>query len=183
MPRSTSADPFMTHRFRVAIAESDEGYQGSLNSPGINSQSGFKTATGGEITSEVGTYREGHTIWAMKVPGPVTVSPITLSRGLIIRESDLWQWVLAQAEGRAFRADVKVAVMPRAAWGRGSAGGNQLNMGGVPRGWEAASRVFTFYDCVPIRVKFPDMDADGAEVGLAELEFEVERFDFEDPAE
>lgn len=183
MPRSEASNPLRSFRFQGRILDDPEnGYQGTLNSPGINAEAGFASITGGEISTDTATYREGIDIWTKKYAGPPTVSSITMTRGMVLRETDMWEWCLAMVEGRPHKADLQVCLLPNNAWARSSAAPRINTASTLPAGWLAASRVITYYDCHPSRFKIPDMDANTSDVAVQEIEVEPERFDFTDPS-
>lgn len=188
MPRGNNSDPLRAYRFHAKIvrAPGGAGYPDGLSSPGIQGQAGFTAITGGQVTTDTSTYREGTMLWTKKYPGLPTTTAITLSRGIAIREFDFWQWVLAMIEGRECYADLEVAMAPRDAW-RKAATSPQSNAGdpsdldsGAPIVWEQA-RIVTYHNSFPTSYKIPDMDANTSDVVIQEMEVEYEYFDFKDP--
>jgi phage tail-like protein len=91
----TRQDPFGGYNFAVEI-------------DGITSM-GFKTCSGLDSSTTAGTYREGTdpTLGQRKLPGLLSFSNITLSRG-IISDHSLWDWRSAVAGGDLQRRDLSI---------------------------------------------------------------------------
>jgi phage tail-like protein len=91
-------DPYAGYNFRVEI-------------DGITS-AGFKNCSGLDTSQNAGTYREGtdKQRTMRKIPGLITYSDITLSRG-ITGNLELWQWRKALMDGNVDRRNVSVVLM------------------------------------------------------------------------
>jgi len=91
-------DPYGGYNFRVEI-------------DGIT-RAGFKSCSGMEISQNAGTYREGtdRSLIMRKIPGLVSVSDITLARG-VTRDSELWQWRRKIASGVVDRRNMSIVLV------------------------------------------------------------------------
>lgn len=186
MSRSQASDPLSGFRFHVKLADSS-AYTGSINTgPGIDGgEAGFTQATNGEVSIEAVDYREGLDIWTKKYPGIPQTNPVTLTRGVMLLDSDLYDWALAVIEGREYRADVNLFCLPRNAWKRTQSDplGGRANIGGLPEGWEDRSLKFLYHEAICTRFKPGDMDATSTAIMTVELEFNFEYLDIIKPAD
>jgi len=177
MSRSQASDPLSGFRFHVKLADSS-AYGGSINTgPGIDGgEAGFTQATNGEISIDSVDYREGLDVWTKKFPGIPQTNPVTLTRGVMLLDSDFYDWALACIEGRECRADVNLFCLPRYAWQRDRAdvNGGRVNTGGLPEGWEDRSLKFLYHEAICTRFKPGDMDATNTAIMTVELEFAFE---------
>ena len=80
------------------------GYNFAIELDGIT-RAGFRECSGLENSQNAGEYREGadKNLSVRKLPGLVTHSDITLSRG-ITADSKLWEWRPRQWTGPSFNA-------------------------------------------------------------------------------
>lgn len=76
------------------------GYNFKIEIDGIT-RAGFKDCSGMDTSQDASTYREGTdaTLEMRKIPGLITTSNITLSRG-ITNDRELWDWRTSVATGR-----------------------------------------------------------------------------------
>src|SRR5690348_3843247 len=67
---------------------------------------GFNTCTAPEMTLGVVEYQEGIEAYRRKFPGEPTFAPITLTRGVVKRDSTMFQWILSIAENQPYRTNL-----------------------------------------------------------------------------
>jgi phage tail-like protein len=161
MARTTAEDQLQSFRFR--LFEVDGG-------PGIFADetpiAGFTTITMPEETSEVATYRTGDRTHTRKLLGPVEVGEATLSRGILIGDNTIFNWIRAYQNKRPFRTDLEVRMY------------NQEGDGTSPDDVHIASQ--TWKECVPTSVKAKgDLDANAADVNMQELTVAIEEVENE----
>lgn len=182
MARSLNQDFLMTFRFRVVTLrnenDSSRDFLGSATA-GLP-EAGFATVTIPGISQDAVEYREGHYIFARKMPGIPTVEDCTMTRGIALAESAFWDWARVTREGQGeYRADLQIQQFHRRAlqreypvqYGPGSA---LVPSETIDESF--VERTFTLYDCFPTNCKpASDFDASSAEVSMAELTVAVER--------
>ncbi len=97
MSQTNRTDPYSGYNFAVEI-------------DGITSAS-FKTCSGLDSSTTAGTYREGTdpTLGQRKLPGLLSFSNITLSRG-ITTDRTLWDWRSDVASGNLQRRDLSIVL-------------------------------------------------------------------------
>jgi len=192
MPRPKSAD--FLHNFRFQIQVLDFGGPGgsALLDRQTEGQvsAGFSAASTPEITQEAVEYREGHFVYTQKYVGLPTVSDITLSRGVALRDGAFWRWTKDVIEqGAEYRADLALIHFHR-----DLKPGGDTNTGGDPNADPVAAQTaletgtdspgfieYRMFDCFPIRFKpSSDLDATGSEVSVMEMDVAVERFGLRD---
>lgn len=172
MARATSADYFQNNRFQVSTLTG--GYDA------FPSQGGFSACTLPEATVEQVDYREGHYLYTRKQPGNVTMNDITLSRGVVLVETEFYNWMMQVVEGSTathYRADLVITHYHRDALpGAHTPGaGNQTV---VDLNTATTYRQYTCYQAFPIRCKpAADLDATSSDISVAELDLGFEYFD------
>ena len=161
MARAISTDFFQNFRYHARIIDgSPIGSQGYV----FKVQAGFNTLTVPELTMDAVEYREGTTIFTMKLSGIPTFSEVTLTRGVTAADSDFWRWGQSAAKGGEYRADLQILHFSR----EDAFGANLVAASG-------ATREYICRECVPIRVKIAaDMDATSGDVSIAEFGLAVE---------
>ena len=87
------------------------GYNFSVELDGIT-RAGFRECSGLENSQNAGEYREGtdKNLSVRKLPGLVTHSDITLSRG-ITADSKLWEWREKAMKGNVERHDISITLL------------------------------------------------------------------------
>jgi phage tail-like protein len=87
------------------------GYNFSVELDGIT-RAGFRECSGLENSQNAGEYREGtdKNLSVRKLPGLVTHSDITLSRG-ITSDSKLWEWREKAMKGNVERHDISITLL------------------------------------------------------------------------
>jgi phage tail-like protein len=86
------------------------GYNFSVELDGMT-RAGFRECSGLENSQNAGEYREGtdKNLSVRKLPGLVTHSDITLSRG-ITADSKLWEWREKAMKGNVERHDISITL-------------------------------------------------------------------------
>jgi phage tail-like protein len=87
------------------------GYNFSVELDGVT-RAGFRECSGLENSQNAGEYREGtdKNLSVRKLPGLVTHSDITLSRG-ITSDSKLWEWREKAMKGNVERHDISITLL------------------------------------------------------------------------
>jgi phage tail-like protein len=87
------------------------GFNFSVELDGIT-RAGFRECSGLENSQNAGEYREGtdKNLSVRKLPGLVTHSDITLSRG-ITADSKLWEWRQKAMKGAVERHDISITLL------------------------------------------------------------------------
>jgi phage tail-like protein len=124
------------------------GYNFSVELDGIT-RAGFRECSGLENSQNAGEYREGtdKNLSVRKIPGLVTHSDITLSRG-ITSDSKLWEWRQKVMTGTVERHDISITLMDEA--------GN-------------------LYDCWPRQWTGPNLNATADDLAIEQLILACER--------
>jgi phage tail-like protein len=129
-------DPYRSYNFLVEI-------------DGIT-RAGFRDCAGLDSSSAVIDYREGddRSLTTRKLPGMVTYSPVTLSRG-ITDDADLWTWRDQAAQGRVVRRNGSIVLLD-------DTGAEKLRWN-FREGW-------------PSRWTGPSFNATGGDIAIEQLE-------------
>jgi phage tail-like protein len=155
MPRLVAEDYLQSFRFRVVEID---GGAGALESP----VAGFNNVTTPEITVESAEHRTGNETWTKKQPGVPTVESATLTRGILIGDSTMYDWVVNKLFDKLpFRTDLQINQY------------NQEKPGVNPD--DEPSRTITLREAFPTRVKLMgDLDATSSDINIQEIEVAVE---------
>lgn len=143
------------------------------NGPGGETLCGgaFSECSGLEATMEPAVIREGGRNYGdVQRPGRVTFGTVVLKRG-ITTNKDLWKWWALVNGGRyGHRLRVTIELLDAATRvptsSRASSGGSSTPARGrsVQPSWRWLLR-----RCLPVKMKAPDLNAMGADVGIEEL--------------
>jgi phage tail-like protein len=147
MARAASSDPYLGFKFHVVDPAGGN----------LDPVAGFSAVTMPEITDEPAEYREGIYRWTRKFPGVPTVGDMTLTKGVVKRESDFLAWIMRVINGGAteYRTDLTVLEYHIT---------DESGITGSP------SRITRVSEVFPTSVKATaDKDATGSEVSLQEL--------------
>lgn len=161
-------DPLRNFKFQVQIQLG--GLDSPTRSPG---QLGFMSVSGLSITTDVVVYRQGgFNTTTQKMPGQSDFAPITLSRGLICGDGDIYLWLkqlfrVMQGNGGNdgsynFRATMDIFLLD-----------HPVTTENVT--YKAAWRV---YNCWPTSIAFGDLDAGANGVELQQITLAHEGWDF-----
>ena len=132
------------------------GYNFAVELDGIT-RAGFRECSGLENSQNAGEYREGtdKNLSVRKIPGLVTHSDITLSRG-ITSDSKLWDWREKVMKGVVERHDISITLMDD--------GGN-------------AKITWNLFDCWPRQWTGPSLNATSDDVVVEQLVLAYERIE------
>jgi phage tail-like protein len=130
------------------------GYNFAVELDGIT-RAGFRECSGLENSQNAGEYREGtdKNLSVRKLPGLVTHSDITLSRG-ITADSKLWEWRQKAAKGSVERHDISITLL--------DANGN-------------AKITWNLFDCWPRQWTGPSLNATADDLAVEQLVLSCER--------
>jgi phage tail-like protein len=130
------------------------GYNFAVELDGIT-RAGFRECSGLENSQNAGEYREGtdKNLSVRKLPGLVTHSDITLSRG-ITSDSKLWEWRQKVAKGNVERHDISITLL--------DTNGN-------------AKITWNLFDCWPRQWTGPSLNATADDLAVEQLVLACER--------
>jgi phage tail-like protein len=149
------ARPFATFNFSVEI------YPDGKSSP--IAEASFSECDGLEMTQDVKTIRcGGANDRAVRVPGAVNYSNVTLKRGMT-GNLDLWTWFEDSIADPYLRANAEVVLL--------SADGSSENAR------------FQLYRCVPAKLKAPALNAKDGQVAIEELQIAYEKLKLARPSQ
>jgi phage tail-like protein len=161
------SDPLRNFKFQVLL------HHAGLDSSTRNPQMGFMSVSGLSITTDVIVYRQGGmNTTTQKMPGQSDFAPLTLSRGLICGDADLYSWTQqlfavlqgtgSQTGATDFRANIDIFLLD-----------HPVTSPTVT--YKAAWRV---YNAWPTSVAFGDLDSGANGVELQQITFAHEGWDF-----
>ncbi len=156
----TSANASGVDLFQSTPASDRDNYE-------AKAVAGFNQVTMPELSVEVAEYREGNSIWAMKFPGPPTVSELSLMRGITKRDTAFHQMVMASVNGQEYRCDVTIWHYQRTEMADAVAGTTD----------KSKHRRIECGECFATTAKVGDFDATASEVSIAETTIAIEKFD------
>jgi phage tail-like protein len=178
MARAKSTDFLHNFRFHVVVM----GFGNTGATPQLKSlvgtdgtvSAGFNTCSAPEASQEAVEYREGHYIYTKKYSGLPTISDISLSRGVALRDGTFWAWMKSVIEGNEeYRADLRIFHFHR-----DSKPATTSPPSTEQKAIEAGSIEYSCKEAFPIRQKVSsDLDATGSEVSIQELDLAIEHFD------
>jgi len=130
------------------------GYNFAVELDGIT-RAGFRECSGLENSQNAGEYREGtdKNLSVRKLPGLVTHSDITLSRG-ITADSKLWEWRQKVIKGNTERHDISITLLDN--------NGN-------------AKIIWNLFDCWPRQWTGPNLNATADDLAVEQLVLACER--------
>jgi phage tail-like protein len=135
----------------MALARKDpyQSYNFAVEIDGIN-RAGFKGATGLDASTAATKYREGTdaTLASRQVPGLLTMSNITLTRG-VTDDRSLWDWREGVMKGNTQRRNISIVL-------RDDQGNEKIR--------------WNLRDCWPIKWAGPSFDATADAVAIETLE-------------
>jgi phage tail-like protein len=147
--------PFTTFNFRV-----------QLNVPGLDNplcDAEFAECDGLEMTMEPKTVREGgNNTRQIHLVGPVTYGNLTLKRGMT-SSLDLWQWFATSTRGEE----------------RGTKASGVILMGDSAKGAQSAKVRFKLFDCLPVKIRAPALNAKEGILAIEEMEIAYGSFEIE----
>ena len=130
------------------------GYNFAVELDGIT-RAGFRECSGLENSQNAGEYREGtdKNLSVRKLPGLVTHSDITLSRG-ITADSKLWEWRQKAVKGNIERHNISITLLD--------------NNGNAKITWN-------LFDCWPRQWTGPSLNATADDLAVEQLVLACER--------
>jgi len=166
MARAESTDFLHSMKFAVTATKLDgTSPLVGLEGRSVTDQGGFSACTTPEMTVEAVEYKEGTMIYTRKYPGNPSMSDLTLSRGVALKDSVFWNWTKQVVEGVGdYRVTLDIRHQHRAE----ALSGRTVK----------AARLYKVEEAFPMRCKVAaDLDATASEVSIAELDISYERFD------
>jgi phage tail-like protein len=108
-------------------------------------------------------------LFQKKYPIKISVTTLTLSRGVTKIDSGFYRWILNCLDGSGYRSNIIINQYHRS------------DVGGLKTfSQEKASRTINCYHCFPVRYKpSGDFDAASSDISIEELELDVEYFTVE----
>lgn len=184
MARAKRFDYLHSMRFHVFVTGFGDGpADAQLNTATANGlpTAGFNACSVPELTQESVEYREGHYIYTRKFVGLPSVSDISMSRGVALRDGTFYAWIKDVVEGNAeYRADVTIRHFHRDAKPQ-STSTTTNEMMAVEPSPDTGYIDYKCFNCFPIRHKpAADLDATASEVSIQELDLAVEYFRIEE---
>lgn len=148
MPRLIASDPYQGYQFEVLF-------------PNGEVVGGFSTITTPELVTEQVEYKTGLMKMKQKFPGIPTISDITLIRGVIKNNSELYAFVKKTLDNVDYRTDLTI----------------------IHKHKDGTKRLYKLYNAFGIRVKMAtDFDGNSSEISLEEMDIAFEDFDVEEQA-
>jgi len=144
-------------------------------------QAGFTTCTTPDLTVGAVEYREGHYLYTRKFPGIPTMADISISRGVAKKDTAFFLWVKSAIQGaNEYRVDLDISHFHKSDYAGLPVTDGTIDSLKDP-GDVKASRIYHVYNAIPQHVKIAtDLDANAAEVSIAQVDIAYEYFDIED---
>lgn len=150
-------DPFTVFNFEVLLRVGNAAALGLANPL---CDAGFAECDGLEMTMEPKTWREGGNNQSqIHLVGPVSYGNLTLKRGMTAN-LDLWKWFALSTgnDNRSLRASGVILVSDAA---------------------RTPTLRYTLYDCLPLKIKSPSLNARDGVVAVEEMQLAYRRFTVE----
>lgn len=148
MARAIAADHLQAFRFKVAASAG-----AMASAPFVGS---FQTCTAPEITLENVEFKDNSMSYKRKFPGIPTVNDISLTKGVIQSDTELYDWIVAAKDGSEYRIDITISHTDKE--------GNDRYQ-------------YVLENAFPVRVKVDgDFDSNSSEVTLSEIDIAYESF-------
>lgn len=171
MARSITGDFYQGFRFHIRSSENSKykpfAVDGNVSAgrAGLDTfngaDAGFQSCTLPEISVDPVEYREGNSTITMKQAGILTISDMSLMRGVTKYDSQFYDWISQLRDGKEYRVDLTVFHM-----------GRQDDLSKLTT---ETMRSYYCTECFPGRVKFAgDLDSTGSEVSIAECDIVME---------
>jgi len=167
MARASNTDYFHNFKFHMRVVSST-----TVGGATVGAQGGFTNIAMPEITVETAEYQEGTMLYRRKYPGQVSFSDVSVSRGVVKGNTELYDWIRASYLGSEYRADVEIRHMHR------DEVTSLTDFTAV-----AAKRKVKLYEGMATRVKLGgDLDAQSSDVSVEEFDIVYESAELENPA-
>ena len=186
MARAQATDFLQNFRFHVeTIAQAGLGWNpinydrtGASNT-GVDSKAGFQSCSLPDVSMDAVEYREGTYKYTKKFAGVPTVSDVSLMRGVVVKDTAFYDWIIRAISGAEYRADIQIKqftrnnmVLPE------GAADPEYSVGENGKTPTRCARTYICHECVPTRGKpGADLDATSSEVAMAECDFALEWFE------
>ncbi len=185
MARPVASDFLQAFRFHVQASGTPLGdkFLTAANIQSGNVQAGFSAVNTPSGTIDAAEYREGQYIYTRKYPGIPTMDDVTLSRGVVLTDTEFFFWYRTCVEGVGeYRADLIINHYHRTAVG---VTGRPTGIVGEPEGLNLDSsdhKTYVLFNAFPIGHKTSsDLDGTASEVAISDLTVSYERFDVGTP--
>lgn len=160
-----ATDPLRNFKFVVDIPHPNKALGGV--------RMGFMSVSGLNITTEVIPYREGGmNTTTQKMPGQSDFAPITLSRGVIVGDSRMINWMKQlftvqqgtgiNTAGTDFRSTLLIKILD-----------HPVTKGPIP-----VKAVFKVFNAWPTAIAFSDLDAGANAIMVQQMTLAHEGFDY-----
>ena len=148
MARAIAADHLQSFRFKVAASA------GSMASAPFTGS--FQTCTAPELTLESVEFKDNSMTYKRKFPGIPAVNDITLAKGVIKADTELWDWIVAAKDANEYRCEITISHTDKE--------GNDRYQ-------------YVLENAYPIRVKIDgDFDSNSSEISISEMDVTYESF-------
>lgn len=180
MARAATDDYMQVFRFHVRanLAQPQEGnVQDPLkfgNAPD-GSEAGFNSCTHPEYTINQVEYRDGLQVFPVHQPGLVSTNEVTMSRGVVRRDTTMLDWAFRYFDGQSYRADLDMLQFTQ-----DTRRDRRRVQPAIGDGAQKA-RVIRVLEAFPIRVRpGGDFDASSDEVSMQEIDVKFEYYEVDD---
>jgi phage tail-like protein len=186
MARAQATDFLQNFRFHVeTVDQAGTGWNpinytrtGESNT-GVDSKAGFQSCSVPDVSMDAVEYREGTYKYTKKFAGVPTVSDVSLMRGVVVKDTAFYDWIIRAISGAEYRADIRIEqytrnnmVLPE------GAADPQYSVGENAKIPTRCARTYICHECLPTRGKpGADLDATSSEVAMAECDFALEWFE------
>jgi hypothetical protein len=179
MARAATDDYLQNFRFHVIanLAQPQGETQDPLrfqNAPD-GAEAGFATFTHPEYTINQVEYRDGLQVFPVHQPGLVSVNEVTMSRGVVRRDTVFLDWCFRYFDGLSYRADLTALQFTQ-----DTQRDRRRVQPALGEGAQQARQVVV-HEAFPVRVRpGGDLDASSDEVSMAEVDVKFEWFEILD---
>ena len=187
MARAQATDFLQNFRFHVeATSVAGTGWQpinytrtGDGNT-GVDSKAGFQSCSLPDVSMDAVEYREGTYKYTKKFAGVPTVSDVSLMRGVVVKDTTFYDWIIRAVSGAEYRADITIKQFTRnnMVLEEGSSTPNAVTAAEYGKIPTRCARTYVCHECLPTRAKpGGDLDATSSEVAMGECDFALEWFE------
>lgn len=186
MARAQATDFLQNFRFHVeTVDKAGSGWdpinyvRTGDNNTGVDSKAGFQSCSLPDVSMDAVEYREGTYKYTKKFAGVPTISDVSLMRGVVVKDTVFYDWIIRAVSGAEYRADIVINQFTRnnmvLAEGAPDAAYSVGENGKIPT---RCARSYKCYECLPTRAKpAGDLDATSSEVAMGECDFALEWFE------
>lgn len=180
MARPVSSD--FLHNMRFHVTASPNGGREFLPKAVLSNgkpQAGFSACGTPSASVAVAEYREGHYVYTRKQPGIPAVENISMSRGVVLADTEFWNWLRQVIEGTGeYRADLTVSHYHRDALPNNTfpitetRPAESLNMESAA---STLARQYQLFEALPVGHKAAtDLDSSSSEISVQNLDVAFE---------